>query len=582
LRRLAARAVTLVTLLLMASSTPADPLTPVKLRVGGKEVVLKTAAVTDGREVYLPLEALRAFSAQYTLTRREETALVTFSNGKTAEIALARPGRQPMLPLSALVAPLNAAFSLEKGLCDIRLGTLRAGETRKREEGVQGSEFRKDSASSAEHRTSPQSAESLDGGQTRPTSTVEKPDRPQERQTLLTLTASGAGRSGASVKKAEGDTAQGEKKGTSAADTPPSNPTDSVQKTDSLDGLMPDETTSSPAPPLSNPKGVKPGTAPIRILDVAFEGVNDGRAHLTIRTSGKPTAQTTLLQDPSRLAIDIPNSTLEIERRDWPVEHPLLTAIHAVPGETPGTTRLVLDLARLISYRVQPLGKDGLRILLGLPRGVGRRMQDLTVVVDPGHGGKSGLNPTGCRAWHNGVCVYEKDLTLAIASRLRRLLEEAGVNVLMTRTTDVNVPLPMRARLANDNNADLLISIHIDSCRIANSASGTTAYYHRQDPSSRALAQSIVERIARVSGLPNRRARSDTVLYTNGLSVLRNSAVPATLIEVGYINNVRDRTKLVSGVFQQTVAQAIFDGIRGYIEGALPDETLDPLEPETD
>ncbi|HXG23336.1 MAG TPA: N-acetylmuramoyl-L-alanine amidase, partial [Chthonomonadales bacterium] len=101
-----------------------------------------------------------------------------------------------------------------------------------------------------------------------------------------------------------------------------------------------------------------------------------------------------------------------------------------------------------------------------------------------------------------------------------------------------------------------------------------TTYYHKNDPSSRALAQSIVERIGQVSGLPVRGAKSDGVLYTNGLAVLRNSTVPAVLIEVGYINNVKDRQKLLNAEFQQRVARAIVAGIRGYVEGVLPEDPL--------
>ncbi len=186
-------------------------------------------------------------------------------------------------------------------------------------------------------------------------------------------------------------------------------------------------------------------------------------------------------------------------------------------------------------------------------------------MVDPGHGGPA----DGCSALYNGQKVFEKNITLSVASRLRQLLREAGTNVMLTRSGDQDVSLSARPGLANENNADLFVSIHVDDCGIPNSASGSTAYYHMNDESSRALAHAIVEHVGQVTGLPNRGAKSDHVLYKHGLAVLRDSAVPAVLVEMGFINNDQDRRKLVSDEFQQSVAQAIFDGIRSYVEGGV-------------
>src|SRR5579864_4489212 len=80
----------------------ADAPRAVKLRLGDKDVPLKPAAVYDGVEVYLPLPALQALGASYTLTRHEDTANVRSTAGQTLEVALARPGGAPMLPFSVL------------------------------------------------------------------------------------------------------------------------------------------------------------------------------------------------------------------------------------------------------------------------------------------------------------------------------------------------------------------------------------------------------------------------------------------------------------------------------------------------
>jgi N-acetylmuramoyl-L-alanine amidase len=115
------------------------------------------------------------------------------------------------------------------------------------------------------------------------------------------------------------------------------------------------------------------------------------------------------------------------------------------------------------------------------------------------------------------------------------------------------------------------VSIHINSCKIPNRASGSSTYYHKADSSSRALAQSVLGRIARVSGLPSLGAMSDRTLYANGLAVLRHSAVPATLVEVAFLNHAGDRKLLRTEEFRNRIARAIAEGIKGYFDASLPD-----------
>jgi N-acetylmuramoyl-L-alanine amidase len=180
--------------------------------------------------------------------------------------------------------------------------------------------------------------------------------------------------------------------------------------------------------------------------------------------------------------------------------------------------------------------------------------------VDAGHGGSSSGATFGG--------VQEKNITLAISLKLRACLEACGAKVVMTRDRDVTVPLYDRPNLANAINADLFVSVHNDDTERTNSASGTSTYYHKGDASSHALAVCVQQAVMAVSGLPSRGALSDGILYSSGLAVLRCSSMPAVLVEVAYINNQRDRRKLVDDDFQQHVAQAICDGLRHYVEGS--------------
>ena len=185
------------------------------------------------------------------------------------------------------------------------------------------------------------------------------------------------------------------------------------------------------------------------------------------------------------------------------------------------------------------------------------------VVVDAGHGGAL----TGAKARVRSRIVYEKDITLAIATKLRAALLARGNRVVMTRSRDINVPLEDRPRLANEVGANVFISIHNDSWGKANAITGTTTYYHGKSAASRRLARCVERELAGVSGMRDRGAVADTVMYPVGFCVLRGTTMPSVLCEVGYLNNAADRSKLMNGAFQQRVAEAVSNGIRNYVSG---------------
>lgn len=595
--RFAAGALIVLALCLTALTAKADTLSPVRLQVDGREITLKIQPLFDGHEVYLPLESLRALGISWTILRREESAQLTFPDGSSSEFALAHPRHQPMLPLNMLVNALKLKARVENGVCSIR----RIQPEAKRE---RGSDRRVQKEETAPPPPPPPPAKSEDRRQETPHTggageNMKPPSDVQKGESLENVAArppaprpQGAERTAPPAAPARQDSAahsspiQPPRQNSAPAgqSSPPPTQTSSsggesgrVQTPQPLDGLgtyfrrvFENAQKNQPA--------AKPAPVLTEIRDVILEPISEDRARLRIVTAGRVGVGVRFLRQPTRLAIDMPNTRLASETRSWTVNHPLLSEIRAQTAEATNTTRLELNLSKLISYSLVSSAQDGLIFHLTLPRNAGQPIQDLVVVVDPGHGGSS----TGCSWPVGGQRIYEKHLVLAMAKRLRDIMEQAGVNVIMTRTEDVDVSLSARPAIASDNNAHLFISLHIDDCRIPNSASGTTVYYHKNEPSSRTLAHSIVERIAMVSGLPNRGARSDTVLYASGLAVLRESVTPAVLIEVGYINHSTDRAKLLDAGFQQRVAQAIFDGIRGYVESALPERRFSPIARETD
>jgi N-acetylmuramoyl-L-alanine amidase len=181
----------------------------------------------------------------------------------------------------------------------------------------------------------------------------------------------------------------------------------------------------------------------------------------------------------------------------------------------------------------------------------------MTIVVDPGHGG----HDTGTRAGG----VSEKDLNLIMGQLIASKLAAEGVTVILTRKTDVFIPLTTRAKIANENDADLFISSHINSTAKGGSQSGSITFHHKGSDVSQFLAECIQDEIAKVSGLPDKGAWSDGRIYDSGFSVLRNTKMPGVLLELGFINNTKDRARMITKDFQDKVAAAVVKGIKVYL-----------------
>ncbi len=224
--------------------------------------------------------------------------------------------------------------------------------------------------------------------------------------------------------------------------------------------------------------------------------------------------------------------------------------------------------------------ESGIRVTFVFPRAVGVQFHELpglyrlrivkpdikdgrlagkTVVLDPGHGGSDpGAQPSTKE-------TSEKILTLSIAKKTAERLLAAGATVLMTRETDVFVPLGDRPALANRHKADFFVSIHINSNARPNSTSGTISFYHKEDAIGKLLAECLQQEIVRTSGLRGIGVWSDQRIYNSGFAVLRGARVPAVLLELGFINHNHDRKVMQTTEFQDAVAASIVKGLKVYL-----------------
>lgn len=259
--------------------------------------------------------------------------------------------------------------------------------------------------------------------------------------------------------------------------------------------------------------------------------------------------------------------TLEIKLpKTLPDPTATAAAIEGVSVETisdaQGTTlRVITDRPMGIQFSSSA---TAIQLTLVKPKVGDGRMTGKVVVIDPGHGG----NDPGARSPAGEV--FEKQLNLAISKLLAKELSQQGATVIETRDTDVFIPLKERAEIANRNNAAFFVSVHINSNRVNNSASGTITFYRGGNPLSQLLADCIHNEIKQIPNMPSMGVWSDTRIYSTGFAVLRYSQMPGVLLELGFINNAKDRKRMMEKSYQEHVARAVVKGIRVYLGDVKP------------
>ena len=258
-------------------------------------------------------------------------------------------------------------------------------------------------------------------------------------------------------------------------------------------------------------------------------------------------------------------------------------------GPTPSratSTRAALAKAQRES---QPMA-DGDRSLI---RALGLRIGK--IVIDPGHGGHDTgtIGPNG---------LLEKDLVLDVSKRLGKLLEaRLGADVVFTRRDDTFIPLETRTSIANQESADLFVSVHANSSHDPD-ARGVETYYLNFTSSPEALEvaarenaeadksihelQDLVKKIALKEKIEESKEfasdvqqslHSGLAAKTSGVRdrgvkkapfvVLIGANMPSILAEISFISNPSDEKRLKSADYRQRIAESLYRGISRYVNG---------------
>lgn len=184
-------------------------------------------------------------------------------------------------------------------------------------------------------------------------------------------------------------------------------------------------------------------------------------------------------------------------------------------------------------------------------------MPRYTVCLDPGHASNIDTGAQG-----NGL--REEDITLVVAQRAQGYLTARGVNTVMTRTmraigaTSVQESLSRRVLAAQQAQANAFVSIHCNAAADP-SANGTETYAYRPGGQGEALARAVHESVMVVAGTTDRGVKFADFY------VLRETPMPACLIELGFITHPDDAQRLSSPAWQDRVAQAIAEGVCRFL-----------------
>lgn len=354
------------------------------------------------------------------------------------------------------------------------------------------------------------------------------------------------------------------------------------------------------------------------------------KARLLVDFSGQPTYKLTRSANPPRLTIEVSDTAVPASLSQPPASHPVAARIGSLPGKSPNSLRLSVDLknpavphyhienqpegARMVvewsanpssaQPQAQAQPKPAVAQASQKPAAVALKPKapaPFVVAIDAGHGGKDtgAIGPNG---------VYEKDVVLAIARKLADFIRaQPGMKAVMVRSRDEFVDLRHRAQIARKAHADLFVSLHADAYEktdVRGSSVFTLSDTGASSEAARWLADS--ENAALVDGVKLkdkgktlasvlvdlsknatqeasdkaaekvlRELRKDFEVHHGdvqkaGFVVLKSLDVPSMLVETAFISNPDEERNLNDAKHQERIARAVFKGIRAYFMEARP------------
>ena len=360
--------------------------------------------------------------------------------------------------------------------------------------------------------------------------------------------------------------------------------------------------------------------APIQVENIRIWAAPDN-TRIVFDVSGPVQHRIEQLQDPQRIVVDIQDAGLNTTLPQPAATDKYIYQLRSAT-QNQSDLRMVLDMKQDVeinSFLLPPNQGYGHRLVIDVSAINGREelqsvsvsktpagTRDVVDAIDAGHGGDDpgARGPGGAR---------EKDLVLQIAKQLAEMVnQERGMHALLVREGDYFMPLRKRMEKARQNKADLFISIHADAFRNSN-VSGASVYILSERGASSEAARLLAERenasdliggvsldmeddtlasvlldLSQTASLEMSIDVADRVLaslkdlgnihkrqvQSAGFAVLKSPDIPSILVETAYISNPVEEKKLRDAGYQQRMAGAVLQGLRGYFHEHAPEGTL--------
>lgn len=282
------------------------------------------------------------------------------------------------------------------------------------------------------------------------------------------------------------------------------------------------------------------------LLSADLETLPGQGSQVRLAFSGPVEYEYRVSSNPYRLILSFPDALGVVASQRSDSGQSPIRELQVAP-ETGRGLRVELLLGWLMRFQIdQDAEARELRLTMEPDALVGKR-----IIVDPGHGGKD----AGAR--YKGL--LEKDINLAVGTRLVTRLIMAGAQAWLTRDRDEFLGLPDRPAVATATEADVFVSVHCNAMPRPNQHHGTESYYYT--PQSQMLAHVLQRSL--VGGL----GRRDNGVRQRRFAVLWRPQQPAALVELMYLNHDAEHALLRTPEVQERAVEALFDGLRGYFEG---------------